>query len=169
MSRITDSSPKTVSIRSRRMSAGESRVAHRRDCRSERFNPLPPNVGGRMSKPWRSIKVLLARFNPLPPNVGGRIIPPMGALPQCSCFNPLPPNVGGRIRVTAKPGAAAPAFQSAPAECRRENIEREYCDRNASRFNPLPPNVGGRMPAALTGRAGRVDVSIRSRRMSAGE
>ena len=57
-------------------------------------------------------------------------------------------------------------FQSAPAECRREN-EGARETPPVDRFNPLPPTVGGRMASGLAN--GRTIVSIRSRRLSAGE
>ena len=90
--------------------------------------------------------------------------------PQCSVrrcrFNPLPPTVGGRMPGRCRPKPRC-MFQSAPADCRRENA-RATSGARGSRFNPLPPTVGGRI--ASIGETGSADdVSIRSRRMSAGE
>ena len=62
----------------------------------------------------------------------------------------------------------AQAFQSAPAECRREKHRAQAVRSSATCFNPLPPNVGGRRPFFSDVRH-LFDVSIRSRRMSAGE
>ena len=41
--------------------------------------------------------------------------------------------------------AAAKSFQSAPADCRRENHERHGRPGVRHCFNPLPPTVGGRI------------------------
>ena len=88
--------------------------------------------------------------------------------------------------------AHLPQFQSAPADCRRENAANGSTNACADCFNPLPPTVGGRISAAgmvtLAGDrfnplpptvGGRIPdasrshdfhpVSIRSRRLSAGE
>ena len=59
-------------------------------------------------------------------------------------------------------------FQSAPADCRRENIRAAGRPRWTSGFNPLPPTVGGRIFCPVSPRSALV-VSIRSRRLSAGE
>ena len=85
-----------------------------------------------------------------------------------------------------------PPFQSAPADCRREKQVRVQGRSHELRFNPLPPTVGGRsrrpgdhcpgdhgfnpLPPTVGGRRFAVAiatiatlVSIRSRRLSAGE
>ena len=149
-----------VSIRSRRLSAGEFATAARygEHC----FNPLPPTVGGRMLAP---ADYALGHFEV---SIRSRRLS-AGEFARIACqapcgFNPLPPTVGGRI--TPSSAAAGSAFQSAPADCRRENV---CC--------PTEVSVGDvsirsrRLSAgechsctALTG-----DVSIRSRRLSAGE
>ena len=108
------------------------------------------------------------RFNPLPPTVGGRMPGREPGREPRAGFNPLPPTVGGRMAIDTG-DCSHRRFQSAPADCRRENANRslpDFVERN--RFNPLPPTVGGRMRwirLALTA----VLVSIRSRRLSAGE
>ena len=59
-------------------------------------------------------------------------------------------------------------FQSAPADCRREKGRGHRFLTTVYRFNPLPPTVGGR--SAPTGYwYNAQSVSIRSRRLSAGE
>ena len=197
-----------VSIRSRRLSAGECLRPHVDSRARQRFNPLPPTVGGRIRRVWSGSRRTPfqsapadcrrenacgcksgpggLRFNPLPPTVGGRMDAVRAYRPVGARFNPLPPTVGGRMSAARKPGDDA--FQSAPADCRRENLAPAIVTMSP-RFNPLPPTVGGRMwpvgravpgsfnplPPTVGGRMshgyvarGRL-VSIRSRRLSAGE
>ena len=59
-------------------------------------------------------------------------------------------------------------FQSAPADCRRENCPAWPSSRSFKSFNPLPPTVGGRISQDSTCTLISI-VSIRSRRLSAGE
>ena len=63
----------------------------------------------------------------------------------------------------------SPSFNPLPPQCRRENLSRRPVGsvRHVG-FNPLPPNVGGRITARSRVRS-FPRVSIRSRRMSAGE
>ena len=132
-----------------------------------------------------------ARFNPLPPTVGGRIRTPCGVSAGRLRFNPLPPTVGGRIATAANTPPNI-LFQSAPADCRRENEVATAVATAQWGFNPLPPTVGGRITVAdnivfsfrfqsapadcrrendniVCNLASNTRVSIRSRRLSAGE
>ncbi len=156
-----------VSIRSRRLSAENAAVwsnsaarfvfqSAPADCRREnaarsrglttgrRFNPLPPTVGGR-------ILVALASLAPRHVSIRSRRL----SAGESSCRRPRTPSRS--------------AFQSAPADCRRENgATTSRTDWRVSRFNPLPPTVGGRIAGHC--RCPKVIVvSIRSRRLSAGE
>ena len=109
-----------VSIRSRRLSAGECCRGAESDG-GEGFQSAPADCR-RENAAFSD--VLYGRFNPLPPTVGGRI--------SCDClgragrFNPLPPTVGGRIE-RAIGDAERDLFQSAPADCRREDRGTSIC------------------------------------------
>ena len=167
----------------------------------------------------RRHRCLRCRFNPLPPNVGGRICCRWLCNPHLRCFNPLPPNVGGRMPASRRPAAddavsirsrrmsagefatadesrtlpgvsirsrrmsageyaprfreptvSSEMFQSAPAECRRENADAWIDAKAASQVSIRSRrNVGGRILSEAGMIAANGDVSIRSRRMSAGE
>ena len=109
-----------VSIRSRRLSAGESCGAVR-SPRSFRFNPLPPTVGGRMrtADPHgvpRNVSIRSRRLS------AGEWSHSHATCSDAGSFNPLPPTVGGRMSGSVS-GSSAMQFQSAPADCRRENAD----------------------------------------------
>ena len=110
--------PTDVSIRSRRLSAGEAAPRQRKLAHAW-FQSAPADC--RREKHYN---------------------------PQCSSF-PL-------------------WFQSAPADCRREKQSYVRKATRRKRFNPLPPTVGGRRPLETYFPA-LLSVSIRSRRLSAGE
>ena len=140
----------------------ENGIAGRLPTRATRFNPLPPTVGGRMSSA-ASLATRAAGFQSAPADCRRENDAPtlpyeafQSAPADCRrenahasrravrCFNPLPPTVGGRM-LACERTSAMPVFQSAPADCRREN-------------------------AGFRAAACRCEiVSIRSRRLSAGE
>ena len=152
-----------ISIRSRRLSAGEynaNRVGGSVIC----FNPLPPTVGGRMACVAGTASRLTVSIRSRRLSAGES--DPAWSVRGPPCFNPLPPTVGGRMqRATVQMNFQS--FQSAPADCRRESgaarvrwwIARfQSAPADCRRENALPPRR--RLPHV---------VSIRSRRLSAGE
>ncbi len=227
----------SVSIRSRRLSAGESATVIVQRSHN-RFNPLPPTVGGRIrpcrcclsrSRAFQSAPADCRRENRCRPasrravqvSIRSRRLS-AGEFAAASRCRAVDVSIRSR-RLSAGEcdrrltrSASKITFQSAPADCRRENAQRpsrrrdrrsfqsapadcrreNRCaalpGRGVLRFNPLPPTVGGRMlnvqfgfrpddrfnplPPTVGGRitSGSDDpadalVSIRSRRLSAGE
>ncbi len=108
----------SVSIRSRRLSAGEC-SARAGCCRRPRFNPLPPTVGGRIRRHQITVPRKFG-FNPLPPNVGGRMPPPLEPRSRRP-FQSAPAECRRENAAADDRAAMRKRFQSAPAECRREN------------------------------------------------
>ena len=172
------------------------------DCRREKpraasargrptcFNPLPPTVGGRsqtaQKRPqgWefqsapadcRREKSIDVR-SPAAASVSirsrrlsaGEDRRRFRQAQQLAGFNPLPPTVGGRS-MWPEDSAAAPGFQSAPADCRREKTEAihavEGLQKVSIRSRRLSAGEAGVVALCVTA----VGVSIRSRRLSAGE
>ena len=127
---------------SRRLSAGGAAEAVRLPP-DFRFNPLRRLSAGEGESGLLSPD--LSKFQSAPADCrrekGLRAVQAAGGL---SRFNPLPPTVGGRSLATS------------------------LLNRRVVRFNPLPPTVGGRRPWADETSKWR-HVSIRSRRLSAGE
>ncbi len=182
-----------VSIRSRRMSAGESHVAACRQRRWLRFNPLPPNVGGRMQPqprpnaagtPFQSAPAECRRENHRRSLASCGRMRFQSAPADCrrenrralhgadrhrSRFNPLPPNVGGRMRSPQRYARSRHVFQSAPAECRRENDGMPRSPARASRVSIRSRRMSAGECRPIAGSSPRAHVSIRSRRLSAGE
>ena len=132
-----------VSIRSRRLSAGES-AATVSACRWLTFQSAPADCR-RENCDFRRAASRSGGFNPLPPTVGGRIVATMpdGSKETVSIRS-------RRLSAGESAGSLQPilsrTFQSAPADCRRENEEEPPMLTIIVRFNPLPPTVGGRMP-----------------------
>ena len=112
-----------VSIRSRRLSAGEAARTAEYDLRVARFNPLPPTVGGRrqhraLGHDARTVSIRSRRLS-----AGEGWASPKASF--ISLFQSAPADCR-REKATARRIVPSPIrFQSAPADCRREKRDGE--------------------------------------------
>ena len=164
--RYTSPMANKVSIRSRRLSAGEASLPARpalrasfqsapADCRREKRAPADSRPGGN-------------RFQSAPADCRREKWPAARCRNRCRWFQSAPADCRREKAVTQMVQDPAQLFQSAPADCRREKRWPACPWTRRSGFNPLPPTVGGRRSWDPPGNLG-IDVSIRSRRLSAGE
>ena len=172
-----------VSIRSRRMSAGECRSTSATRAGSKCFNPLPPTVGGRIRAALQLPEVMW--FQSAPADCRRENDSTLRRSIDAGQFQSAPAecrreNGRSRRRTATSPFQSAPAdcrrenpgqrrtivsaFQSAPADCRRENART---GSSSLEFQSAPADCRRENWAATS--AGGSTVSIRSRRLSAGE
>ena len=132
-----------VSIRSRRLSAGEDEVRRTVVCLVEMFQSAPADCRREKTAVRRAIQTPLT-------------------------FQSAPADCRREKASDLSTAQLKSVFQSAPADCRREKAVRRPHAHRSRGFNPLPPTVGGRRLYQECERLQEL-VSIRSRRLSAGE